>query len=328
LKATVFVVLHLSPHSRSQLAHILGRAGNLPASVPEDGEKWEQGRIYVAPPNFHLLLDKQNTVLVKNGPKENRFRPSIDALFRSAAYNYGPRVIGIVLSGLLNDGTSGLWAIQQLGGLTIIQDPAEAEFPQMPANALEYVDVDHVLSLERIGALLQKLCAEKAPGKPNVSRNLQELLEMEVVIAREDNAFEMGIMNKGSFTPFTCPECHGALVKLIEGDIIRFRCHTGHGFSASSLLAGISESIEETLWQSMRALEESTMLLKEIGQHFTEMGKKEAGSLFQKKAQLSGDQARRIHESLFELEQLSEDIRPLEGDPSLAPFKSKRKAKE
>lgn len=307
-KASIFVVVHLPAASPSVLPAILTRAGTLKAYHPVDGGQIEPGVIYVAPPDHHILLEG-NRVLVKKGPKENNFRPSIDALFRSAAYAYGPRVIGIVLSGLLNDGTSGLWSIKRLGGITIIQEPGDAEFPSMPLNVLDYVKVDYSTTASDMGLLLEKLTTERASKKPKISKEEMEFLKMEVIISKQDNAFAMGIMNEGELTPFTCPECHGVLVRLIEGKFIRFRCHTGHAYTASALLADLSKSVEETLWQSMRGLEETTLLLNQISEHFKKKGLKEAAAIFAGKADMTTKRARVIHDSVFKQEILSEDLR-------------------
>jgi len=313
LTASVFVVLHIPASSPSNLPAILSRAGLLHAIHPKDGELVKPGRIYVASPDHHMLLEG-NGVLIKKGPEENRFRPSIDALFRSAAYTYGPRVIGVVLSGLLNDGTSGLWSVKRLGGITIIQEPEDADYPSMPLNVLEYVKVDYILPASNIGALLDKLTKEKASKKPRISKKEMASLKMEVIISKQDNAFAMGIMNEGELTPFTCPECHGVLVRLLEGRFIRFRCHTGHAYTASSLLADLSKSVEETLWQAMRGLEETTLLLVQIGKHFKKQGKKGAAEIFNKKAYMTTKRARVIHDSVFKQELLSEDLRHVKSE--------------
>ena len=311
-KASIFVVLHLSASSPSVLPAILSRAGLLTAIHPVDGEVIKAGLIYVSPPDHHMLLEG-NRVLVKKGPKENNFRPSIDALFRSAAYVYGPRVIGIVLSGLLNDGTSGLWSVKRLGGITIIQEPADADFPSMPLNVMEYVKVDYSNRASDMGLLLKKLTTERASKKPKISKEEMAFLKMEVIISKQDNAFAMGIMNEGELTPFTCPECHGVLVRLIEGKFIRFRCHTGHAYTASALLADLSKSVEETLWQSMRGLEETTLLLNQISEHFKKEGLQEAAAVFAGRADMTTKRARVIHDSVFKQEILSEDLRHSKG---------------
>ncbi|HYF03856.1 MAG TPA: chemotaxis protein CheB, partial [Patescibacteria group bacterium] len=229
--AAIFIVQHIAPHSESILPELLSSRGALKAVHPKDGELIKPGKIYVAPPDHHLLVGDGGKVLVTKGPKENRFRPSVDALFRSAAYIYGPRVIGIVLTGYLDDGTSGLWSIKRLGGLAIIQKPEDALYPDMPTNALEHIKEDYSVSISELSALLVKLTAESAPKKPKVPQKVLDRLEVEVIIARRDNAFQMGIINMGKLTPFTCPDCHGALTQLKESDIIRFRCHTGHSYT-------------------------------------------------------------------------------------------------
>ncbi|HYO21542.1 MAG TPA: chemotaxis protein CheB [Flavisolibacter sp.] len=309
LNASVFIVLHLSPFSTSNLPRILSRAGHLPAVHAKDGEKMEQGKIYIAPPDHHVILEKGNKMTVSKGPKENRFRPSVDALFRSAALIYGPRVIGVVLSGLLDDGTSGMWNIKRNGGVAIVQDPEDALFPSMPENVMQYVNVDHILSAGGMGGLLVTLAAEKAPKRPDLTREEMELLKMEVVIASRDNAFEMGILEMGALTTFACPECKGALVSIDEGKMIRFRCHTGHAFTTSTLLAGITTQVEEKLWEAMQSLEATSMLLRQITQHYQSTGNTRAAKEFKQRADDIAKRARVIHDSVFTQELMSEDLR-------------------
>jgi two-component system chemotaxis response regulator CheB len=307
-KGSVFIVLHIPPYTESKLPTILSKAGPLEAVHPQDEEEIVPGKIYVATNDYHLLIARDK-VMVKRGPKENRFRPSIDALFRSAAYTYRSRVVGIIFSGILNDGVSGLWTIKQHGGLAIVQNPDDAEHPQLPQNVLEYVEPDYVKPASEIGSLISQLVREKAPEQKQRPEKELKQLEAEVLIAMKGNAFEMGIMNLGEFTPFTCPECHGALVKLVEGDIIRFRCHTGHAYTASSLLAEVSELVESDLWRSVRTLEEMTMLLSNIGEQFEKKNNPEAASLFHAKAEESAKRARNIHDAVFLQNKYSEDLR-------------------
>lgn len=304
----IFIVLHISSHSPSNLPAILSRAGTLKARHPSDGEIMKPGTIYIAPPDHHILLDRK-CILVKKGPRENRFRPSIDALFRSAAYVFQHRVVGIVLSGLLNDGTSGLWSIKRMGGIGIIQDPADAQFSSMPTNAMEYVQADYILPVSEMGSVLGKLMSRNIKRNAKSRKREVELMKMEVIIARQDNSFEMGIMKMGTLTPFTCPECHGVLVRLIEGQIVRFRCHTGHAFTASALLAELTTSVEEKMWEAMRGLEETTMLLKHIGIHFKQQGHHDMSAMFIQKSKVTATKAQIIHDSVFEQELLSEDLR-------------------
>ncbi|KAA6439798.1 chemotaxis protein CheB [Dyadobacter flavalbus] len=307
-KGSVFIVLHIPAYSESRLPWILEKVGRLQAVHPKDGDLIEPGKIYVAVNDHHLIVE-EGKVRVKRGPKENRFRPSIDALFRSAAYVYGSRVIGIILSGVLNDGVSGLWTIQQQGGMTIVQAPEDAEQPQLPENTLEYVNADYTISAMDMGPILSALVKEPAPDRNKFTPQQLKQLELEVIIATKGNAFEMGIMDMGEFTPFTCPQCHGALVRLVENKLIRFRCHTGHAYTASSLLAELSEVVESKLWQTMRGLEEMDMLLSSIADQYKELGNAQAAKLFQSKADESGKRARLMHDLVFEQEQYSEDVR-------------------
>lgn len=308
LDAAVFVVLHIPPYSPSRLPEILSRSTRLNVVHPEDGDKVQKGKIYVASPDKHLLCEN-GRVIVRKGPKENRFRPSVDALFRSAAYTYGSRVIGVVLSGALNDGTSGLWTIKRLGGIAIIQDPDDASFKSMPDSVINYVGVDHSCPASEMGEVIANLTNQTAPKVPARPADEIERLELEVVIAKQDNAFEMGIMKMGELTPFTCPDCEGAFVGLNEGRTIRYRCHTGHAFTMSALLAGISETVHEKLWQAMRGLEESTMLLSQLGKIIKDSGHSDISDLFYEKSRETSDRAQMIHDSLFTIDNLSEDIR-------------------
>lgn len=279
----IFVVLHVPPYQQSSLPEILSRAGALPACHPQDGATIEAGRIYVAPPDHHMLVDGR-CVAVKKGPKENRFRPSIDALFRSAAYNYRQHVIGVVLSGALDDGTSGLWSIKRLGGVAVVQEPADSRFESMPLSAIDQVDVDFTSPASQIGPLVGRLAAETRPAAAVVDIALRERLHTELEIAAEDSAFQKGVMDIGELTPFTCPECHGVLVKLKEDKMTRYRCHTGHAYSDSALLQDVMEHTEELLSQVMRSMEEGVMLLQHMAQHMAHAGKIDRAKILREKA--------------------------------------------
>lgn len=308
LNAAVFVVLHLPAMYKSSLDKILTKAGTLPVVFAEDGEKFSKGTIYLAPPDHHLLIEGGRT-LVKKGPKENRFRPSIDALFRSAAYNYGERVIGVVLTGMMDDGTSGLWSIKRLGGVTLVQNPSEAVHPGMPNSVLQNVDVDKVISVKDLPAILQDLMKEPiehSNGKGN-NEHEHELMKTEVAIAAGKNALERGILDMGTFTPFTCPECHGALVSFKEGNHTRFRCHTGHAFSSSALLDELTKSVEDSFWNTLRGMEETILLLEAKGKELESGGDRDAAKEFYKKAQEVRDQSHQIRKIIFEHERLSEE---------------------
>lgn len=303
LDASVFIVWHISPDVRGILPQVLNRAGRLKTAHAVDGEPILPGRIYVAPPDHHLLIENGH-VRVTRGPKENRFRPAIDPLFRSAAIAYGARVIGVVLSGALDDGTAGLWAIKQQGGLTIVQEPSDAEVSSMPLNAIHAVKVDHIIPVAEMGALLTELTKEQVSLQNGKKIDDEKRTQMEVRVAMEDKSISESIFEYGNPTPYTCPECHGVLVALHEGGRIRFRCHTGHAFSADSLLAGITENIEETLWNAVRSIEEGMLLLNHMGDHFAEINQPQIAAMYFKKASEAKRHADLVRVAVFDTEQL------------------------
>src|SRR5215213_7061352 len=264
LPASLFVVLHTSPDSPAMLAGILDRSGGLPALSPKDGDRIRPGTIYVAPPDRHLLVEP-NVMRVTRGPKENRFRPAVDPLFRSAAQTYGPRVIGVILTGYLDDGTAGLWTVKQLGGTAIVQDPSDAVVPFMPRNALAHVNVDYCLPLEGIAPLLVRLTTEAAEEEG--AYQVPKEVEIEVNIAKEQKALDAGVLQLGEPSNYACPECHGVLLQMKEGTLFRFRCHTGHAYSVESLLADITEKMDDALWNSIRAFEEGELFMRHMAEH-------------------------------------------------------------
>lgn len=263
LAASVFVVLHTSADSPGLLADILGRAGDLPAHNATDGERIRPGRLYVAPPDRHLLIEP-GVVRVTRGPRENRFRPAIDPLFRSAAQVYGPRVIGVILTGYLDDGTAGLWTIKRLGGTAVVQDPADALVDSMPLSALSHVKVDYCVPLSEMAELLARLTSEAAEEG---AYEVPEETKIEVSIAKAQQALEVGVLKLGNPSNYACPECHGVLLLLKEENRFRFRCHTGHAYSVESLIAEIDEAIEESLWSAVRSVEEKVLLMRHLAQH-------------------------------------------------------------
>jgi two-component system chemotaxis response regulator CheB len=242
IPAALFVVLHISPWSISRLPEILMRSGPLPASHPSNGTPIQTGHIYVAPPDQHLLLNDGH-VQLGAGPKENRHRPAVNVLFRSAALAYGPRVIGLILTGALDDGTSGLWEIKQHGGKAIVQDPSDALFADMPRSALENVSVDHAVPLEEIAPLLTALA-----GQP---------------IAFPDKKGAPTLMESRR-TELTCPECRGPITEFSTASLKEFRCRVGHRYSPETFLAAHAETRERTLWSAVVALEEGAQSAREL----------------------------------------------------------------
>ncbi len=323
----VFVAMHIPAYAPSPLPEILSRAGSLPALHPEDHSKTEAGHIYVAPPDHHLLID-DGFVAVKRGPKENGFRPSIDALFRSAAYSYGPGAVGVVLSGSLNDGTSGLWSIKRLGGTAIIQEPNGAQYPSMPRSVLEYVEPDYQASPSAIGSLLLQLAqhepSQAAASQQNAEEDIRRMA-IESQIAAGIPLPEKTVLDLGELTPFTCPECLGTLVRITEGKLQRFRCHTGHGFTADALLEGMTELNTERLWQATRGYQEGTMLLEHMAQHFQEHGDEATARTFLAKSREFNRQALQLHDIILRQEQLSEG--KLAQEPPSQASASRRQSK-
>ncbi|MVN89396.1 chemotaxis protein CheB [Deinococcus sp. HMF7620] len=271
--AALLVVVHIPPDQPSVLPELLNRAGPLPAKAAEDGERLRAGHIYVAPPDHHLLV-RPATLQLSRGPRENRSRPSIDVLFRSAAYSFGPRTAGVILSGMQDDGTSGLWAIKQFGGTAIVQRPEEAQYPDMPLSAVRQVEVDDILPVHEIASRLVAWADTLGTREVKVSVDQTERrrLGLELGIAGEEASFEAGILNHGPLSPFTCPECHGVMMQIKEGRLTRFRCHTGHAFTSGTLISGVRQMVEDSMWSTVRALDEQVMLLAHLGKHLREAG--------------------------------------------------------
>src|SRR5919199_5159478 len=301
---SLFIVWHVAPAYPSVLPQILARVSPLPVAHAIDNEAIELGRIYIAPPDHHLLVESGH-VRVTRGPKENRFRPSIDVLFRSAARSYGKQVIGVVLTGLLDDGASGLYGVKEQGGLAVVQDPFDALHASMPMQAMKAVAVDHCVPIAEIGALLVHLTNETVEKEGG--HLVPEQMDIEVRVAREDNAFESGIMKLGKLSPYTCPECHGMLLQLKEGNLLRFRCHTGHAYSINTLLAEVTQSIEAILWDGIRTIEASEMLMIHTAKHLREMNEHEAADLLLQKAEDAKRRANLVRQALMSNEILSQD---------------------
>lgn len=304
LNAAIFVVWHISPDVTGVLAKVLNRLNTLPADNAVDGEAIAMGHIYIAPPDHHLLLEN-GRVRITKGPRENRFRPAVDPLFRSAAKVYGPRVIGIILSGALDDGTAGLWTIKEFGGLAIVQDPEDAEVASMPRHAMQAVQVDYVRPIAEMGALLVELVQQEVPISSSLPPAEEKRVEKEIKIAMEPEKRQSDILEFGQPTTFTCPECHGVLSSMIEGGRIRFRCHTGHAFSADALLTSISESIESSLWNAVRSVQESIMFLNHMGDHFAEINKPKLAAMYFKKAKEADKRAALVRKAAVNHEQLT-----------------------
>jgi two-component system chemotaxis response regulator CheB len=305
--AAIFVVWHMASDSPGTLADVLDRNSKLPAKNAVNDEKIVNGHIYVAPPDHHLLIH-DSRVRLSRGPKENRFRPAVDPLFRSAARWSGSRAVGVVLSGGLDDGTSGLWAIKEAGGATIVQDPYDAEAPSMPSNALARVAVDHCVPAIELADLLVRLVNEQAQDVVEAEMEENKRTEIESDIAEGDGTSQKDFLELGEPSLFACPECHGVLLKITEGNNIRFRCHTGHGYSSGTLLAEITEAVEESLWNAARALDESFMLLDHFSEHLKDKDR-ELSKLYEEKARRLEQRSLKVRELAIENGQIAETNR-------------------
>jgi len=250
---TILVTIHLSPHSPGHLAEMLSTTTGIPVSYATDGQRIQPGRVLVAPPDRHLVVE-DGIVRLSNGPRENRSRPAIDPMFRSAAVAYREGVVAVLLSGLLDDGADGMIAVKRAGGCAIVQDPAEAAYPDMPQAALRHAEVDEVLAAAAIGPRLVELSREEA----------EPVAAAADAVPDGDEYGRGGPETEGAPSGFACPDCHGALWELHEGSLVRFRCRTGHAYSAESAAAGMDEGVEQALWAALRALEEKAALARKL----------------------------------------------------------------
>lgn len=291
--AAVFVVVHVSADSPTMLSRLLNRPG-LPAIGAVDHEQIQRGHVYVASPDHHLTIE-DGRIRALRGPRENRHRPAIDPLFRTAARAYGPRVVGVVLSGLHDDGSAGLYAIRQLGGITVVQDPADAEWDNMPRNAIEYVHPHYVLNADEIAPLLIELAKESEGetevlmtkkrstipasngdnhGRDNHGRKStsraggSKIKSAKAGVDKPDANKNVAYPAEGEGAPsvFACPECHGVLWELKDDKMVRFRCRTGHSYGIESLEEELSGATEAALWAAVRALEEKSALQRRVAE--------------------------------------------------------------
>lgn len=255
--APVFVVQHMSADTTGNaLVEAITRHGNLPCTHARDGEQFVRGHIYLAPSDHHMMIGR-GRILVTKGAQENRSRPAIDPLFRSAAVAYGNRVIGVLLTGYLDDGTAGMTAIKRCGGTCVVQDPRDAAYPDMPQNAINQVDVDYCLPIAEMGALFTKLVHRKFGKRKPVPKDIA----VEAKIAERVLSDLRSVGTLGEQVPFNCPGCGGVLWKIGNHKSLRFRCHTGHAYTAPVLLAEQTAKIQETLWVALRMFEERRNLL-------------------------------------------------------------------
>ena len=301
LPAAVFVVVHVAPNSSTVLPAVLNRAGKMPASHASPDELIRMGRIYVARPDLHLLVKDGDRPHVRlgRGPKENSARPAVDPLFRSAARAFGSRVIGVVLSGSLDDGTVGLDVVKRAGGIAVVQDPEQAVFPGMPRSAVENVPIDYIVPKEQIAALLARLVHEPAP---KVEVPMPDRIKQEADMAELDAGSIASHERPGTPSAFTCPECHGTLFELSDGHLIRFRCRTGHAYSAESLMSEQGDNLEAAMYTAMTALKERSALAERLAERARGRGHEITARQFAEQSRDAERQAELIRQALLAAE--------------------------
>jgi two-component system chemotaxis response regulator CheB len=290
LNAAVLVVIHMSPTAKSALPQILSRGQRLAATYPIDGQRIQPGRIYVAPPDWHMMLLNSKQITLTRGPREHACRPAIDPLFRSAAAVYGRDAIGVILSGTLDDGSAGIQAIKQSGGIAIVQHPKDALFSGMPLGAIEHTVPDFIVPASEIGDLIGVLCKSD-----NVSfvpaKNVLEDIEIRIDALKggpEDTK------KLGAPAEFGCPECGGALWAIHSGDEERYRCRVGHAYSVGTLMDEQTLAMERALWTAYRALREKAELAKRVAKRMRTNDHAESALRFERQAITAEREAERL----------------------------------
>jgi two-component system, chemotaxis family, protein-glutamate methylesterase/glutaminase len=278
LPATVFVVVHIGQQN-SYLANALDRCGSLRVVNAEDGMPVERGSIYLAPPDHHLLL-LEDTIRLGHGPRENMCRPAVDPLFRSAAVAYGPRVIGAVLTGTLNDGAAGIAAVKQCGGVTVVQNPSDAQAASMPLGALRATDVDYRAPAAELGRLLDRLAREEAGPPMPIPPELG--LEVDIALGR---AVDTPILRKiGDPVALTCPTCGGVLSEVRQNPPLRYRCQVGHAFTAEILEQEQLDPVDDALRMALRIIEERVTLADRMAEDAHAAGRHKSATLFEERS--------------------------------------------
>ena len=333
LPAAVLVVLHVAPGAPSVMPQILARAGALTVHAVEDGETIRAGRVYVAPPDRHLVVEGRRVALVR-GPRENGHRPAIDPLFRSAARAVGTGVIGVVLSGNQSDGTHGLAQVKAHGGTTMVQAPDEAPYAGMPLSALAHVQVDHVLPVDELAAMIVRLVRADQPVRDRSAADEGAAAPAAdpAVVAMDDGAGAydeveldgVGRVDAGPVTnellggevsPYTCPECRGSLWEISDGLPVRFRCRVGHSYDEATLLHEKHAALESALWSAVTAIEENASFARRMADRSADAGREAAVVRFRERALRFERRARTIRDVLATLPADVELPWPVGGTP-------------
>jgi len=306
----VLAVVHISRKSNSDvIAATFQRTTKLKCVVATDGIPLKRGCLYLAPADHHLML-KGHKVCTSQGPHENKYRPSIDVLFRSAAVSFGHRAIGIILSGLLEDGTSGMWAIKRTGGICIVQDPSDARFPDMPHSVLNKIAVDHQAAVDDIPAIMAVILAQPLPPETPIPFELQ--IEADIT---EKMMSDIDQLKKiADHSDFVCPDCGGGLWEVKNDPAHRYRCHTGHVYTEKLLNDLQDEKIEESIWVSVRMLEEKVNLLQLVARRANgEDGSHETAVFHQRRIDELNKHINRLKSLLLKLNE------NLDGEPGVLP---------
>ncbi|XXX71725.1 chemotaxis protein CheB [Sorangium sp. So ce134] len=283
LQASLFVVMHFPSTGRSVLPQILARTTRMPVATAVDGEPVERGRIYIAPVDNHLMLG-EGVVRVVYSAKENGHRPAVDPLFRSAAEAYGPRVVGVVLSGSRDCGTAGLLEIKRRGGIAVVQDPADALFPEMPQSALDNVPVDHCVPLARLPPLLVDLVKQRTSKAPEEAETSYGLVGENVEALESE---------------FTCPECGGNLIRSGDGAMLSFRCKVGHRYSPDGLEDEQTEALEAALWVALRTIEDTVALARRMAERAAERNQVHMVAHFEEKVRAAEERGALVRRALM-----------------------------
>jgi two-component system, chemotaxis family, protein-glutamate methylesterase/glutaminase len=295
LKAAVIIVQHMAATNPLYLVGILERTSRLPVQWAEQGDRIEHGRAIVAPPDAHLLLSEGHVQLTK-GARENHARPSIDKLFRSAAAAYGSRVIGILLTGMLDDGVAGLRAIRDAGGVVIVQEPASAAFPELPSRALLAITPDRVLPIDAIGGAIASLV-----GEPVKVATTPPHLALEAEIDREGSVSPEKMSTLGPQTTLLCPECRGPMWQAGDEEFRRFRCYLGHATTARQLLIESADEVESALWSAVRALNDRATTLETLATDAKRIGDGQAEETYAGRARQVRHQAELARKFMLDL---------------------------
>jgi two-component system chemotaxis response regulator CheB len=289
LPASIFIVCHFPAKSTSLLPEILSRNGPLLAQHARHGELIQPGQIYIAPPDYHLIL-QSGQMMLSHGPPEGKHRPAIDALFRSAARAYGTRVIAVVLTGSATDGVAGLLAVRAAGGLAVIQDPKEALVSALPDAAKEVAGADYIIPVSGLALLLSELVLQPLVNQPE---KLAPRPDDEALVAR-DMLEQIHDRKQGEISVFTCPKCGGCLWQLPDQESPRFRCHLGHAYASEALVEEQSDKLEAALWVAVRTFREKSLLFRQIADSQLKKRNLESSKRFEEQARIAEEQANLI----------------------------------